>query len=101
MIRHIVMFRLTATDPAQRAVDVEGLRSHLTALVGVIPGLQRMTVDPDLGAVDTHWDAVLVSDHDSAEAVAAYQVHPGHVEATAWVNTVAGERAVVDYEVAG
>jgi hypothetical protein len=100
MIRHFVMFRMTATDPAQRAIDVEGLRSHLTALVGVVPGLQRMTVDPDLGAIGTHWDAILVSDHDSSEALAAYLAHPGHVEATAWVNTVAGERAVVDVELA-
>jgi hypothetical protein len=101
MIRHIVEFKLAATDPAQRATDAAGIREHLTALVGQVPGLQRMSVEPDLGLVDSHWDVVLVSDHDDNAALEAYQAHPLHKDASAWVSTVVTERAIVDFEVAG
>lgn len=99
MIRHIVEFKLSATDPVQRAQDADGIRSHLTALVGVIPGLQGMTVAPDLGLVDTHWDVVLVSDHDDNAALEAYQAHPAHKDASAWVSGVVTDRAIIDFEV--
>ena len=98
MIRHIVEFKLSATDPAQRAIDADGVRDHLTALLGVVPGLRSLTVLPDLGDVDTHWDLVLVSEHDSVDALNGYQAHPAHKEASAWVSTVVSERAIVDYE---
>lgn len=98
MIRHIVAFKLTATDPDQRARDADGIRSHLTALVGQVPGLQAMTVAPDLGLVAGHWDVVLVSDHDDNAALEAYQAHPAHREASAWVSTVVSDRAIVDFE---
>lgn len=101
MIRHIVEFKLAATDPAQRAKDADGIREHLTALVGAIPGLRGMTVSPDLGLVDTHWDVVLVSDHDDNAALEGYQAHPAHKEASAWVSTVVTDRAIVDFEMPG
>ena len=101
MIRHIVEFRLAATEPAQRATDAAVIRESLTALVGVIPGLIGMTVAPDLGLVDGHWDVVLVSDHDDNAALEAYQAHPAHKEAAARVSEVVTDRAIVDFEVAG
>lgn len=98
MIRHIVQFRLRATDPAQRAEDTDGIRAHLTALVDVVPGLRRLDVHPDLGLVDGHWDVVLISDHDDNSALEAYQAHPEHKSASAWVSGVVTERAIVDFE---
>jgi len=43
---------------------------------------------------------VLVSHHDSFEALAAYQVHPDPQAALAVVATVVSEKSVVDYELA-
>lgn len=101
MIRHIVEFKLAAEDEAQRAQDADGIRDHLSALVGVIDGLRSVTVERDLGLVAGHWDVVLVSEHDDNAALEAYQAHPAHKDATAWVSGVVTDRAAIDYEVAG
>lgn len=97
MIRHIVAFRLTDRDTTGPDDRVAGIRERLTGLVGVIPGLVAMHVEPDLGEVADHWDLVLVSEHRTAADLAAYQVHPAHVEASGWVGRFVAERAVVDY----
>jgi heme-degrading monooxygenase HmoA len=99
MIRHIVAFKLSATDPDQQASDAAGIASHLEPLASVIPGVIALEVRRDLGIVPGHWEVVLVSDHDSVDALEAYQSHPSHVEAAAWVSTVVSGRAVVDFEV--
>jgi quinol monooxygenase YgiN len=93
MIRHVLCFRLV-----DREHDA-AIRQRLTALVGVVPGLLAMDVEPDLGEVDGHWDLVLVSEHESVEALAAHQTHPEHRAAAAWVAQFVTERAVVDYAV--
>jgi heme-degrading monooxygenase HmoA len=99
MIRHIVLFTLSATDEVQRATDTAGLKDRLESLVGQIPGLRTLTVASDLGEVDGHFDVALVSEHDDNEALRNYQAHPLHVEAGAYVKTVVDKRAVVDFEV--
>jgi hypothetical protein len=100
MIRHIVMFRLIATDEAQKDADVVGVRSRLEALVGVIPGLQSIVFERDLGLVANHLDAVLVSEHDDNDALETYQAHEAHRAAAEFIGTVTGpDRAVVDYTV--
>jgi hypothetical protein len=93
VIRHVLCLRLTDRD------HDDAIRARLTALVGVVPGLLAMDVEPDLGEVDGHWDLVLVSDPESAAALAGYQAHPEHVAAAAWVGRFVRERAIVDYEV--
>jgi hypothetical protein len=100
MIRHLVLFRLAASEPAQRADDTAGIRSHLAALVGVVPGLRSVTVEPELGLVDGHWDVALISEHDSNAALEGYQAHPAHQSASSWISGVVTDRAVVDLEVA-
>jgi hypothetical protein len=100
MIRHIVVFRLNAADAERRHVDATGLKSRLEPLKDVIPGVLSLEVHIDQGLIATHWDAVLVADYPSNEALEAYQSHPEHVAAVTWVNTVVADRAVVDYEIA-
>lgn len=100
MIRHIVAFRLTAEDAAQRDADAQTARTALLGLEGRVPGLRSIQVERDLGLVAGHWDLVLVSEHDDNTALEGYQAHPLHKEASAVVASVVTDRAVVDYEVA-
>jgi hypothetical protein len=100
MIRHIVAFQLTAASDDERAADISGMQERLSALVGVIPGLQTMSLKPDLGLVEGHWDVVLVSEHDDNAALEGYQAHPAHLEAAAFIRSVtSSDRVTVDYEV--
>ena len=97
MIRHIVIWRLAATDPDQRRADAEGIKSRLEALRGVVAA-ERIDVGIDLGETDGNWHAVLDSDFATREELAAYQTHPAHLEAAAFVRSVAEARSCVDYQ---
>jgi hypothetical protein len=99
MIRHVVAFTLAATSDTERAAALSGMQERLSALVGVVPGLQSLSVKPDLGLVEGHWDIVLISDHDDNEALEGYQTHPAHLDAAAFTRSVTADRVAVDFEV--
>ena len=47
---------------------------------------------------DANWDVTLVADVDSLDALEAYQVHPAHKEAGAYIKSVVASRVAVDFE---
>ncbi len=96
MIRHTVMWKLAATEPSERTSSVESIRGALEALRGEIPGMAALTVSADLGDSDGNFDVILVTDHDSVEALEVYQKHPAHLEAAAVVKAHVSARACVD-----
>ena len=98
MIRHIVSWRLAAEDPAQRAADAAGIKERLEGLRGRL-AVERIDVGVDLGETDGNWHVVLDSDFATREDLAAYQTHPAHVEAAAFIRSVVVARSCVDYEV--
>jgi hypothetical protein len=98
MIRHIVVFQVAGESDTERAANVERLQSTLRPLATSIPGIRSLRVEADTTGIATHWDAVLVSEHDSWDDLAAYQVHPDHQAALVVVNAVATGKAVADYE---
>lgn len=99
MIRHIVLFTLTGDDESARAAEVGELVSALTPLADIIPGVRSLRVDADGSSVGSHWHAALVSEHDSWEALAAYQAHAEHVRVVREIiPQIAREKAIVDYE---
>jgi hypothetical protein len=97
MIQHVVMFTLKSTDPNERMTNTDQIRARLAALVGEIPGLSSVILEPDLGLVDGHWDLVLVSVHADNAALEAYQVHPLHKEVASFIGALVSDRATVDY----
>lgn len=98
MIQHVVLFRFAATDDGQRDRDAAELRRRLEGLVGAVPGVDVLRVRSDLGDHDGHWDAVLLSEHPTREALQEYATDPRHLEVITWVDGVVSERAVVDVE---
>lgn len=100
MIRHIVLFKVRGADAAERRTASERLRAALEPLVGQVPGLVSLRVDADATDIPGHWDAALVSEHESWEALEAYQSHPAHVAVVEGVAAeVVVDRAAVDHEV--
>ena len=98
MIRHVVTFKFVAEDPEGRARAAARLRDALEPLATRVPGVRSLEVGIDDGSVPGHWDAVLVSHHDSASALAAYQEHPEHVAALRVVAELVAAKSVVDAE---
>lgn len=95
MIRHIVLFTLKGDKVAATA----HLKAELEGLLGQVEGLRSLRVDADGSGIDFHWDAALVSEHDSWEALAAYQAHPEHRRILEEVVPLhAEQKAVVDHE---
>jgi hypothetical protein len=96
-IRHIVAWKLTTDDAAERAEQAARIRRDLLALRGVVPGIVDISVGSDVigGA---NWDLAIVADFDDVHALEGYQVHPAHQEVVAYVRSVVSERAAVDFE---
>jgi len=97
MIRHIVMWRVRGASPAERRANAERVRDAFAAMHGRIPGMAHLEVGIDESGVDYAFDVVLVSDFDSAEALAAYASHPEHLRAKEAAGDLRIARHQVDY----
>jgi Stress responsive A/B Barrel Domain len=96
MIRHIVCWKLIEEDKSVHALKI---KQDLEALQGEIPGLLHIEVG--INAEDAprdNWDVVLNSDFEDMAALEAYQVHPLHKAAAAFIGSVRLDRVCVDYE---
>lgn len=99
MIRHIVLWKLTAEDAAGKAASVEAIAGALEPLVGVIDGLLSLKISANVAFLDTNWDVALVADYPTVADLEAYQVHPAHQAAAVVVRQHTAQRATVDFEV--
>ena len=92
MIRHIVMWKFRPGTEAEQAAFLEGLRG----LMGVVPQLRGCEVARNVG--QGNYDAVLVSDFDSLEDLAAYTADPRHQAVSALCKSSRTDRGAVDDE---
>ncbi len=99
MIRHLVLWRLTTEDPAEKALIVAELDARFSALVPLIEGTERLDIRADVGETDGNWDVVLDADYLDAAALEFYQVHPAHVAVAGYVKSVVSGRVCIDFEV--
>jgi len=94
-ILHIVTWKLSATDPADKAEHAAQMAARLGALVGVVDEIRSLRIGPDVVG-GANWDIALVAEFDDEAALGRYQVHPAHVAAGAYVRSVVAERMAVD-----
>ena len=92
MIRHIVMWKFRPGTEAEQDQFLEGLRG----LQGVIPQLKRSEVAVNVG--QGNYDAVLVSEFESLEALDAYKNDPRHVAVSTLCKSIRESRGAIDYE---
>jgi quinol monooxygenase YgiN len=97
MIRHIVCWKLKEENRSAVAIKI---KQDLEALQGKIPGLLHIEVGVNAeDAPKDNWHVVLNSDFEDMAALEAYQVHPLHKAAAAFIGSVRIDRVCVDYEV--
>ena len=92
MIRHIVMWKFRPGTEAEQ----EQFLSGLAALQGVIPELLKSEVARNIG--EGNYDAVLVSEFESLEALDRYKNDPRHKAVSALCKSIRTDRVAVDYE---
>ena len=93
MIRHIVMWKFKEGEEARKQQFFAGLRG----LYGVIPELKYMELAENIGG-SSNYDAVLVSDFESLEALQTYKDDPRHKAVSALCKSIRIDRTCVDYE---
>jgi hypothetical protein len=98
VIRHVVSWKLKATDESAKAAAFTEMAEALGALPAKLPIIKSFHIGRDLLQNDGNWDVVLIVDYATPADLAAYQVHPEHVAAAAVVREHVTERAVVDFE---
>ena len=94
-LRHVVIWKLK--DETSVPETIAQMKTKLEALVGVVPGLQSLSVNPSAFPGEGNWHVVLISDHDSVDAFRTYQTHAAHLEVGSWVSEQVSERAALDY----
>jgi hypothetical protein len=98
-IRHLVIWKLLATDPAEKAFAIEEMRRSLEELAVTMPEhVMSLTVRPNAAYFDTNWDVVLQSEFASLADLEAYQRHPLHLAAGSVVSTFVASRSAIDIE---
>lgn len=73
-------------------------RERLLALKGQIPEIRAMEVGVNVNPSERSYDAVLVSEFDSLEALKSYSTNPLHVAVSEFCKTIRTNSVSVDYE---
>lgn len=97
-VRHVVMWKLAADDPTERAAHAAEVAGRLRSLEGVVPQLRSISAGANVAYPETNWDVTLVADFDSVAAIEEYQVHPAHEEVAVFIRSVVASRVAVDFE---
>ena len=97
MVRHIVMWNLqegfTAEENLAHAEKIKQKLEALSNMPGVVS--LQVLINPLEGS---NRIIMLNSLFENEDALAAYQVSPGHVEAGKFIRSVVADRACMDYQ---
>ena len=99
MIRHLVMWKIKASDERTKEENLVEMKARLMVLKGEIEELKDLAVGINYNASDMAYDIVLETSFDSKADLNAYQIHPKHQAVGGFVRTIATARVVVDYEI--
>ena len=94
MIKHIVMWKFKEGEQENMML----FRERLLALKGQIPEIRAMEVGINVNPSERSYDAVLVSEFDSLEALNAYSTNPLHVAVADFCKSIRTGSVSVDYE---
>ncbi|WP_345763328.1 Dabb family protein [Diaminobutyricibacter sp. McL0608] len=99
MIRHVVTWKLAATDDTERAEQVATIAGGLRSLPPHIPEILSFEVGENVLHPGANFDLVLIAEYEDADALARYQEHPEHKKVASYIRTVVADRSAVDFEV--
>ncbi len=98
MVRYCVMWKFKATEGKTSKELAEDVKEKYESLLGLVPGLKGIEVGVNRNDGKTSYDAVMMADFDSWEALAAYKADTLRDNIIEYVKTIADVRAKVEYE---
>ena len=98
MLRRVVMWRLRAQDPDQKALDAGTIKRALESMRGKIPGLLDLQVGINSSGGADASDVVMIADYQDRNAVEIYDKHPVHEQVKPIVGPLREERRVAEFE---
>lgn len=99
MIRHVVMWQLKATDPAEKVDVAHRIRDDFRTLPPLVKEIRALQVGINVLHVDRNFDVVLIADFHDLAALELYLQHPAHQKVAAYVRSVTSDRRAIDFEV--
>jgi hypothetical protein len=100
MIRHVVMWKLNGASSQERTAQAARLKAALESLHGKIEGMRNLEVGVSVvGQDEQNAGLVLITTHESWDALKVYQDHPDHLVVAKLVGELRSERRAVDFEV--
>jgi hypothetical protein len=97
-VKHIVIWKVAATDENEKAAAIARIQGLLTSLVGQIDTIQSLTVGVNGIWPEKNADVTLVADFADFEGLETYQNDPRHLEAAGEIRALVSERTSIDYE---
>ncbi len=98
MVKHIVLWNFAAGfSEEEKAEAAKKMADLLEPIRKLVPGAAEIQVFRNRFA-SSNREIALISTFETAEALAAYQNHPAHVEAGKYIRSVTCDRACMDYE---
>lgn len=99
MIKHIVMWNVRGETPEEKQQTALIIKEKFEALVGKIPGLQKLEIGIDISRIFYACDVVLYSEFADIDALNVYGDHPAHQRAKTELEGMRIARHQVDYHV--
>lgn len=96
-IRHIVMWTVAGTTAAEKTEAIARVRAEFEGLRGRIPGMTRLELGVDVSRISYACDVVLVTEFETAAALADYATHPEHLAVRDRLEGLRTTRHQVDY----
>lgn len=93
MILHLVFFRFKEEDKEK---NMKRVKKDLEALK--MKEIMKLEVGVNYNDSDKAWDLSLLTEFATHEDLAAYELHPPHLDIVEFISEVCSEVAVVDYE---
>lgn len=95
MVKHIILW--TLKDSGNTDAIKKNMKDNLEKLVGVVPGLVELQVQIDR-LPTSNADVMLYSVFQDEAALAAYAIHPAHVQvADTYVRPYTATRTCMDF----
>ena len=98
MIKHIVFWKLSATDDAARERAAQEIVDAFDGLEQRIPELLAISIERNVVESPSNADLALISEFESLDALNSYLAHPEHEAAATISRARVAQRTVIDYE---